>query len=159
MKLIVAILALLFFSNSNLDSIRKSYIDASKSKQNVEAFYNLVSKEKETSIITAYKGAAIALKAKFTSDKKQRKDFFVEGVTKLEKAINEDLSNVEIRLIRLSIQENTPKILNYKSNIIDDKNVILNNFEKQNKSLKEYIRLYVKQSKAFSDGEKTKILN
>lgn len=149
----------LFVFNSNLDLIRKNYVEASKSKQHAEAFYNLVTKEKETSVIAAYKGAAIALKAKFTSDKKQRKVWFVEGVTKLEKAIKEDSNNAEIRLIRLSIQENTPKILKYKYNITEDKNFIISNFEKQNKSLKEYIRLYVKQSKVFTESEKAQILN
>lgn len=149
----------LFVFNSNLDLIRKNYVEASKSKQHADAFYNLVTKERETSVIAAYKGAAIALKAKFTSDKKQRKVWFVEGVTKLENAIKDDSNNAEIRLIRLSIQENTPKILKYKSNITEDKNFIVNNFDKQNKSLKEYIRLYVKQSKVFTDSEKAQILN
>lgn len=159
MKFLAAIVTFLFVFNSNLDLIRKNYVDASKSKQHAEAFYDLVNKEKETSVIAAYKGAAIALKAKFTSDKKKRKDWFVEGVTKLENAIKEDANNVEIRLIRLSIQENTPKILKYKSNINDDKAIIVNSFDKQNKSLKEYIRLYVKQSKVFTDSEKAQILN
>ena len=159
MKFLVAIFTFLFVFNSNLDLIRKNYVEASKSKQHAEAFYNLVTKEKETSVIAAYKGAAIALKAKFTSDKKQRKVWFVEGVTKLEKAIKEDSNNTEIRLIRLSIQENTPKILKYKYNITEDKNFIISNFEKQNKSLKEYIRLYVKQSKVFTESEKAQILN
>lgn len=159
MKFLGAIVTFLFIFNSNLDLIRKNYVDASKSKQNAEAFYNLVNKEKETSVIIAYKGAAIALKAKFTSDKKKRKEWFVEGVTKLENAIKDDSNNAEIRLIRLSIQENTPKILKYKSNITEDKNLIISNFDKQNKSLKEYIRLYVKQSKVFTESEKAQILN
>lgn len=149
----------LFVLSPNLDLIRKNYVQASKSKQHAETFYNLVNKERETSVIKAYKGAAIALKAKFTSDKKQRKNWFVKGVTKLENAIKEDANNTEIRLIRLSIQENTPKILKYKSNITEDKSFIINNFDKQNKSLKEYIRLYVKQSKVFNETEKAQILN
>lgn len=159
MKFFVAIFTFLFVLSPNLDLIRKNYVQASKSKQHAETFYNLVNKERETSVIKAYKGAAIALKAKFTSDKKQRKNWFVKGVTKLENAIKEDANNTEIRLIRLSIQENTPKILKYKSNITEDKSFIISNFDKQNKSLKEYIRLYVKQSKVFNETEKAQILN
>lgn len=56
-------------------------------------------------------------------------------------------------MIRLSIQENTPKILKYKENIEGDKKQIVLLFERQSSDLKEYIRNYLKQSKAFTAVE------
>jgi hypothetical protein len=82
---------------------------------------------------------------------------FTEGVTLLESMVKADGNNPEIRLIRLSIQENTPKFLKYKGNIEEDKKVILSTFDKQSKELKEYIRIYVNQSKVFTQADKQKI--
>lgn len=144
----------------DLSSVREQYSEASKSQKNAEEFYNLISNSaKENKVMQAYKGAAITLKAKFAKDRKSKKTLFVEGAKIIESTIKSDPNNVELRLIRLSIQENTPKILNYKANISEDKKFILTNFAKQNQALKEHIQTYVKQSIVFTDVEKKSILN
>ncbi len=159
MKVIFSILFSFFFIfTQELPEVREQYYSASKSKENAEKFYDLLSKyNKDNKILIAYKGAATALKSKFTTDRKRKKDLFIEGVSMVEKAVKSDPNNVEIRLIRLSIQENTPKILKYKSNIEEDKKMILMAFDKQSQPLKEYIKIYAKQSKVFSEKEKQMI--
>jgi hypothetical protein len=160
LKVIFYILFSLFFSSAQeLPDVRETYYSASKSKENAEKFYVLLSKyNKDNKVFLAYKGAATALKSKFTADKKQRKELFVEGVSMVENAVKSEPNNAEIRLIRLSIQENTPKILKYKANIEEDKKILLNTFDKQSQPLKEYIKIYTKQSKVFSEKEKLVIL-
>jgi len=74
----------------------------------------LVNYNKENKVLLAYKGAAIAMKAKFAKQIKEKKNLFVEGVKLIENSVKSEPNNLEIRLIRLSIQENSPKILNYK---------------------------------------------
>lgn len=143
---------------SNLATVRSQYIEASKSKQKADSFLALVSKEKNSPIFNAYKGAAIALQAKFSTDRKKRKELFIEGVTLLEKSIKDDANNLEIKLIRLSIQENTPKILNYKMNIKEDKSFIIANFDKQDKDLQTFVKNYINQSNSFSDSERAALL-
>ncbi len=91
--------------------------------------------------------------------RKEKKELFVEGVKLIESAIKTEPNNLEIRLIRLSIQENTPKILNYKKNITEDKRFIVAQFAKQNQSLKEYVQSFVSQSSVFTAEEKQTILN
>lgn len=148
----------MFFLNQGLPEIRGQYINAADSKSNADKFYNLVIKNKEDNVVyLAYKGAATALKSKFSTNKSEKKEMFIAGVTMVEKAIKNDPNNIEIRLIRLSIQENTPKILKYKSNITEDKNIIISTFDRQSKDLKVYIKLYVKQSKVFTEEEKKTI--
>jgi hypothetical protein len=44
--------------------------------------------------------------------------------------------------------------MKYKGNITEDKQFIISNFSKQNNSLKEFVKLYLKQSKVFSAEEK-----
>ena len=148
------------FLCQELPNVRKVYIDASKSQKNAEEFYSLMQNyNKENKVLLAYKGASITLKAKYAKQIKQKKSLFLEGVKMLEEVLNTDPNNLEIRLIRLSIQENSPKILNYKNNIDEDKKLLLSNFEKQNQSLKEFIKNYIIQSTGFTDKEKKRVLN
>ena len=143
-----------------LPNARKAYIDASKSQKNAEAFYDLMANYNyQNEVLLAYKGASIALKAKYAKQIKLKKSLFIEGVTIIEKSIKIEPNNIETHLIRLSIQENSPKILNYKSNIDEDKKIILTNFDKQNQSLKIFIKDYIQQSTIFSEKEKKSIIN
>lgn len=160
MQSVVSILFVfsIFFSQ-DLKEVREQYYEASKSKSKAEEFYNSLSKyNKENQTLLAYKGAAIALKAKFATDAKKKKALFIEGVNFIETAIKSDPNNLEIRIIRLSIQENTPKVLKYKSNISEDKNLISKHFARQNQALKDFIATYIRQSKAFSEAEKQTLL-
>lgn len=161
MKFFFAIVFLIFFSGSqDLSTVRENYIQASKSKEKANEFSDAMEKYAgDNKTMLAYKGASIALKAKFASERKTKKDLFTKGIQILEKALKADSNNAEIRLIRLSIQENTPKILNYKGNIQEDKQFILTTFDKQNKSLKEHLLTFINQSKSFTAQEKELLKN
>ena len=161
MKLAITLLTTLYiFFCQELPTVRQNYIEASKNQKNTEEFYSLMENyNKDNKTLLAYKGASIAMKAKYTKQIKQKKTLFVDGIKILENALKSEPNNLEIRLIRLSIQENSPKILKYKSNIDEDKKLLLNNFNKQNQTLKEYIKNYIVQSNGFTDKEKKSILN
>jgi len=136
--------------------VRKLYANAVNSKADGEKLIDLmasVSKD-DSKTLVAYKGASLALKGKFSPKKEDKKKYFTEGVKFLEQALEKEPKNFEIRLIRISIQENTPKILKYKQNIPEDKAFILANFAKQNQSLKDFTKIYLKQSKIFTETEK-----
>lgn len=134
------------------------YVESSDSKIAANKFYDLMNKyAKNDETLVAYKGAAFTLKAKHASGIKQKKEGFVKGVTILESVIKANPNNIEIRLIRLSIQENTPKLLKYKDNIDADKKQILLLFHKQAADLKEYIKKYVNQSTVFTKAEKQQL--
>jgi len=157
-QLVSLIISLFVFLIQDLSDIREQYYAASKTKQAAEKFYaNLVAYNKDNKTMLAYKGAALTLQSKFTSDKKARKELFTEGVMLLENCVKKEPKNTEIRLIRLSIQEHTPKFLKYKANIEEDKKMILTSFDKEPKELQNYIRLYSQQSKLFTESEKQKI--
>jgi hypothetical protein len=134
------------------------YVESSDSKVNATKFYDFMNKySKNDETLLAYKGASIALKSKHTSGLKQKKEGFIKGVSILEGVIKANPNNVEARLIRLSIQENTPKLLKYKENIEADKKQILLLFNKQSADLKEYIKKYVNQSLGFTKAEKQQL--
>ena len=155
---IVFVITFFYFQSYNLPDIRKMYVESSVSKTNAMKFYDFMSNySKNDETLLAYKGASIALKAKHTTGIKQKKEEFIKGITILESVIKLNPIDIEARLIRLSIQENTPKILKYKGNIEADKKQILLLFDKQSSDLKEYIKNYVKQSKIFTEAEKQQL--
>ncbi len=161
MKFLFSIVFLIFFAVSqDLSTVRENYINASKSKEKAEEFNDsMANYTGDNKTMLAYKGASIALKAKFASERKTKKDLFTKGIQILENALKADPNNAEIRLIRLSIQENTPKIINYKGNIQQDKQLILTTFDKQNKSLKEHLLTFINQSKSFTAQDKELLKN
>src|SRR5690554_439344 len=125
MKFILVLITSFFITMQSLDlnSIREAYKIAAQDKTKTEDFYQSLANISKTDKpeLVAYKGAAMALVAKHAKTIKEKKEGFVEGVTLVEFSIQENPNNIELRFIRLGIQENTPKILKYKDNIEADK--------------------------------------
>lgn len=160
LKPILLFFLLLFTQSNSLLEVRKNYRQASASKDASDAFSSSLQliKNSDSKVLVAYKGAASTLNAKYAKKISDKKKFFIEGAELVESALKAEPSNIEIRLIRLSIQENSPKIVNYKMNVAEDKNYIVQHFHLQNTTLREYIYDYVANSKAFSDFEKAQLL-
>jgi hypothetical protein len=159
MKTFFSFFLLLFFSNNpNLAEIRKAFPTAAASEITATAFAaKLADVTFEDKTVVAYKGASITMVAKFKKKVSEKISAFKEGSKLIESAVASEPNNIEIRLIRLSIQENVPGIVNYKKSIKEDAAYILKHFKEQNTVLKEYIRSFVLQSKSFSAEEKQTI--
>lgn len=162
MKLFIAFLSVLVLNIQTLDleTVRKDYKKAANDKTKVDAFEaSLSNVAKQSSVeLIAYKGAAVALKAKYAKTIKEKKSGFIEGVTWVEYAIEKSPNNIETRFIRLGIQENTPKLLKYKDNIQEDKLFILKQFMYiKSSNLKTHIKDFIKQSSVFSEEEKNSV--
>ncbi len=115
----------LFLSAQSLSSVRESYRTAVDSKAKSEAFFNDLKsiQQSDGTVLTAYKGAAYMLLAKYeplTKKKTQIKN----GKTWIEAYIKSNPNDVEGRFIRLTIQQNLPKIAGYNQNIEEDKEFI-----------------------------------
>ena len=157
---IILFISLLFFAKIDVNSIRKEYQTVTQSKVKTLALYNKLTKitKKDNKTLVAYKGALTALVSKQKKGVKEKKEYFKNGVSLIEFAIKSAPNNIEIRLIRLSVQQNSPKFLKYNKNINEDKAFIFKNLKKvKSTSLKKYIQGYILQSKYFSEEEKTQI--
>lgn len=154
MKLILSFLTVFFlFFQTGLDALRNSYTKANSSNANTEAFINIAEKQSGSDVVTnGYKAAAKIMEAKIA--KQNRKSLVKSGATTLESIIKNNPNNIELRLIRLSIQENIPKIVGYRGSLKDDKAFILNNYGKQNATMKNYIKRFAAQSKTITDTER-----
>lgn len=160
MKLLNILILVLYINVLSIDinTVRVAYKEAAQDSTKIESFNQLltsISKNDDVTLV-AYKGAAITLLAKNEKKIKDKKDLFTEGVAFVEYALGKSPNNIEIRFIRLGIQENTPKILKYKGNIEEDKLFIIKEFKNISSSnLRNHIKDYILQSKAFSDEEKS----
>lgn len=154
MKLIFSfVAAIIFFFQSDIEAVRNSYAKANDSAANTENFIGIAEKQSGSDAVTlGYKAAAKIMEAKVS--KGNRKALVKTGATSLEAIIKSNPNNAELRLIRLSVQENIPKIVGYRGSLKDDKAFLLSNYSKQSAALKNYIKRFALQSKTITEAER-----
>lgn len=150
------ILFFTFFSNPSIIEIRKLYATATSSEANAKDFLSKLADiaKEDNKTMVAYKGASIAIVSKLEKKVSDKSKKFKEGAKLIEFAVANDPNNIEIRFVRLSVQENVPKIVNYRGNKKEDKQFLLDHYNEQTGALKIYIGDFIKQSKSFSATEK-----
>ena len=146
-----------FCSAQELSQLRADYPKANEDESVTEKLHTLLSSVSKTDNMTmvAFKGAVLTLKAKYASGFRNKKGFFKEGAELLEFAIASEPKNIEIRCIRLGVQENAPRIVGYKKNIATDKQFIIDHYKSiTSPEIKNFVKDYVVLSDGFSDSEK-----
>ncbi len=142
----------------NLSTVRVAYKKAGTSKEHATELFTLLREVKkgDKDVFVAYKGAVIALLAKTEKGVKNKKKRFSEGVNLIEYAVLKSPNSLEIRFVRLSVQQNAPKILKYNKQRVEDKRFVLRMLkDEKSKRLKQYIMEYVLASKHFTKKEKS----
>lgn len=156
MNLLLSILFLLFAKNPEIAEVRDLYTDAAKSEANANAFAEKLTAVSDTDgnkVLVAYKGCSLTLRSKFSGNLADKISFMKAGAKLIDAAAAAEPNNIEIRMIRLSVQESVPKIVNYRSNKKEDKAFILKNYTDSGE-LKNFIKNFVNQSKSFTAAEK-----
>ncbi len=152
MKNTILVLLFLLFSTSvfsqviNVEEARKLYAKSGENKEVCKKLHEKLAEidEKNQNLLLGYKGAVLAEMAKHEKEAPKKLKFFKEGKRKLEQAILNDLENIELRFLRLSIQLHTPDALRYKGQIASDKEFIQSNLAKvKNENLKKSISEYM----------------
>lgn len=157
MKFLVFIFCFLSLVRPDLGEIRKNYPLANGDKEVAQKMHDALSEisKDDKAILVAYKGGISTIMAKHSRGIKDKKTFFKEGVALLEQAVAQDNNNIEIRCIRMGVQENSPKFLKYKDAIDTDKQFILDHFSSEtSQEIKAFVKGYVQLSPSFSDVEK-----
>jgi hypothetical protein len=159
MKTTFLAIFLLLFSNPSITEVRKLYATANNSESIAKEFavkLNEVSKEDNKTLV-AYKGASLALLSKLANRVSEKMKKFKEGAGLIEYAVASEPNNIEIRMIRLSVQENVPMIVNYRGKKKEDKKFLLDHYKEQTEAMKIYIGDFISQSKTFTQTEKQSI--
>lgn len=157
MKTILLLLSsfLWMITATDLETVREQYPAAHSSSRNADRFAKLVAGGKGNTM-DGYKAAARIIQAKYAKGEGRAK-LIKEGAGALEQIIKKNPDNAELRLIRLSIQESLPKIINYRSSIEKDKAYLLRSYSAQNSSLKSYIRKFAANSKSFTAADRERL--
>jgi hypothetical protein len=147
MKFII-FLSIFTFSFINIQVDKKSFYEtlSSNSIEELNQMINKIERKQSNSLANAYKGTLIAKKSSFLKNTTEKIKTFKAGVNLLETEIEKFPKNVEYRFLRLTIQENCPKILKYDKNIEKDIEIITNEFSTLDKELKEVIANFAKTS-------------
>ncbi|WP_299219026.1 hypothetical protein [uncultured Aquimarina sp.] len=154
MKFFVLFIGLLIANATTADimEVRNSYKYAKDSKENTEKFHELTKNidYKGNSVLSAYYGCALTLKASFSEKRGDKISFFKQGKKLIEEAIVSDPNNIELRMIRLSVQTSAPRITRYYKDIDTDKSFLTENIDKvPSPKLKKFIKGFMLTSKAF----------
>jgi len=156
MKFWIIISLLLALTNNqakdiSLSELRDLYIEASLEEDKANKLYELT---KNSSIESCYKKftyhvIAILLQCKFSANPIYKLESFGEGKEQLEKVISQYPKDIELRFLRLCIQDGTPAILDYKLNMYEDSQFIKNNISTSSEDLQQFIMPIFK---TFNDG-------
>jgi hypothetical protein len=95
----------------------------------------------ESATVQAYVCAVEMKQAEYPINPISKLKIFNRTKKKLNILIRDNPENIDLRYVRLLLQEQTPSILGYKDNIEEDKKFLKNEFDLKNisKDLKEYI--------------------
>ncbi|WP_435262532.1 hypothetical protein [Tenacibaculum sp. nBUS_03] len=136
-----SLMFIMLIFNSTPDYVQ-SYHAAKTKKQEVE-FINKYKSSSKISIL----GYVVSLEmkqAKYKFFPWKKLSIFNKGKKRLESLIKRHPDNIDLRYLRLVIQENIPSLLNYKLNIKEDKLFLSKIMKTKNTS--DYLDFYIKKN-------------
>jgi len=101
----------------------------------------------------AYEGTLMMKKAGLLKKAKDKIELFKAGRKKLEAVIKLEPENAEWRFLRLMIQENAPKAVNYRNELDIDSKFIANNYKSLSPVVQKAINSYSKNSKILNSKD------
>ena len=118
-----------FYLSPDLNKLRNLFPLINKNESYAVALLNSSNNIKTISapLNNAYKAAAQMALAKYKFNPISKLSEFNQAKITLNDCVKKDSLNLEIRYIRLAIQEHVPAILNYYKNIDPDKKFIIQN--------------------------------
>ncbi len=126
------------------------------SKEKTESLYKHINDTKSTEIISiGYKGAVMAMRAKFSANPFKKYSYCKDGLNILTKAINQAPEDLELRYLRIIIESNIPSFLGMNGNLNEDKNVIIARIDQEKDlQLKRIIADFLLKGDICTDKEK-----
>jgi len=139
-----------FADNHELENIRMMFHKAESSQiVCLELIEQLQPYNEDNNVLfMGYKACATMLMAKHVFNPFSKLSHFKRGREMLEKAIQFDRNNIELRFLRYTIQTNVPSFLNYSQSKDLDRLFLVNSLNKLNdQKLKKIIAAYLTTNK------------
>lgn len=138
-----------------VSDIRGTFFSAfsSGSVEKIDAAIAVCEKNADA-MATAYRGALLMRKADLIRKGPGEKlKLFKEGHAELENLISAQPDNIELRFIRLCIQEKAPKVVRYRGQIQEDKALLIEHFSSLPQDVRNYVRDFAKTSEVLTLDE------
>jgi hypothetical protein len=128
MKGTLIVLAVIFFplleqsEETSLLKIRNLFYQATEESESADLLNAMLIEPLTSSNITlqGYKGMSFMLLSKYSYNPYKKLYYFKKGSSILDKAIEEDKENIELRYLRYTVQCEAPIFLNYRSALSAD---------------------------------------
>lgn len=146
-------------TKSPLEEIREELFYTDFNFERCEQFFDkIVALKSEVATIIAYEASAEALMAKHTWNPIAKFNYLNNAQKRLETAIALENDNLEIRFLRLYIEQSIPSYLGRSKNIDEDKKMIIRNLDKLyemgiTRDIIDYIITYITSPKVSTDEE------
>ncbi|MBL7933626.1 MAG: hypothetical protein JNL60_17115 [Bacteroidia bacterium] len=151
--IIVLVYLICSFSGNTQSSFSKEDFYIAMSSDDLLKVNEQITKIQSNSSISnrqAYLGAAQMKKAGLSGQASEKLNLFKIGHQTLEQAIKKDTLNPELRFMRLIVQENSPKILNYHNNLNQDAAYLCRNYKMLDVVTRRAVLNYCQTSKILS---------
>jgi len=142
----------------NFITIRASYKLALTNDKKISQLKKQTDAYPQSGLALAYNATAWALMARETNWIPDKLDYAAKANDFLNKSVQLDPNNVEIRFLRFSFQCNTPDMLGYKKHLKQDKDYLIKNTP-PNHPLKEIMKAYYQRCACITANEKKTLLN
>ena len=158
MKLNIVIALLLVASGifaqegNSRETFNKPGFYAVVSSTNLDSVNAMIALVKNSALTSkdGYEGVLLMKKAGLVGNPGNKLNLFRSGHKKLESSIKKESKNAELRVLRLMIQENAPRLLNYKDDIAGDREIIYASFKTMPSVVQKFIAEYSKKSKVLN---------
>lgn len=139
----------ILYGQNHLSEVRELYKQSTLEACESEKLLNFIENKdliQDSPVFLAYLGSSQAMMADCVSMPHKKMSYFKQGAENLDNAVSQYRNNFEIRFLRLQIQIHSPDFLKYKSNIAEDKKIIIQHFESalQTKAVDAYTKYLAK---------------
>lgn len=113
-----------------LQNVRHKFVQGIEDKEVAKGLHEELKKEKDDNpLLLGYFGATYGLLANHSSSYFTKYSKARDAVKTLDKAIEKDPDNIELRFLRLNLQDKIPRILGLSGNMDEDKQFLIEHFE------------------------------
>jgi len=144
----------------SLAQVRVLYTQSASDEQSCLQLIELLKpySDKNNPLLAGYAAGATMMMAKHCFFPYSKLSYFRKGRSMLQKAVDTDSANVELRFLRFGLQTNSPGFLGYHDQITTDKKYLLASLGRlSDMDLKRAILLYLKNSDYVTNQEKQKL--
>ena len=140
----------------SLQEVRVLFQKAEASEEAVEKMLDLLEEvDEQQPVLLAYKASATMMMAKHVFLPTSKLSRFNKGKKLLQQAVDTAPEKVEIRFLRFALQSATPAFVGYKSEMEEDKELLLKSLpELKDEDLKRMILPFLKKSEYLTEAEK-----